>query len=202
MAVGSVERVVTFVKDHDLPSPLFSPYEWGGYIQWELYPEYKPFVDARTLSYDCYKDYRDATQGRKAKVFEKYKFNTVIFYLIPPTANQISSIIYSLLKDNDWNLLQVDDNTVVFSRKGSGYNGAILDKQEYIVSLKKEMEKKHNIDKLDDKPLIDLAQLCYIQNDIDGALLYFRKALEVNGDNDFTKEWLKYLNSIKNKRLP
>jgi hypothetical protein len=43
---------VAFIRDRQPPGPLFNSYNWGGYVLWELYPDYLSFVDGRTDLFD------------------------------------------------------------------------------------------------------------------------------------------------------
>jgi hypothetical protein len=40
-----------YIREHQLPQPLFNAYEWGGFLTWYL-PEYPAAVDSRTGMYD------------------------------------------------------------------------------------------------------------------------------------------------------
>lgn len=40
-----------YIREHQLPQPLFNPYEWGGFLTWYL-PEYPVAIDGRTGLYD------------------------------------------------------------------------------------------------------------------------------------------------------
>jgi hypothetical protein len=39
---------VSYIRTQQLPSPMFNSYNWGGYVLWELYPDYLSYVDGRT----------------------------------------------------------------------------------------------------------------------------------------------------------
>ena len=43
-------NAVTFIQQHKLPAPIFNSRDWGGYLAWRLYPEYRVFWDARDTS--------------------------------------------------------------------------------------------------------------------------------------------------------
>ena len=45
-------EAVSFIREERLPREMFNPYNWGGYLIWELYPDYPVFVDGRTDLYD------------------------------------------------------------------------------------------------------------------------------------------------------
>ncbi len=75
---------VDFIKKNHLPSPLFNTYGWGGYLIWELYPDYRVFIDGRTptvYSPDFYWLFRKAEDANKEVVenlLKEYNFKTVI----------------------------------------------------------------------------------------------------------------------------
>jgi hypothetical protein len=39
-----------YIREHNLPKPLFNAYEWGGFLTWYL-PEYPVAIDGRTDLY-------------------------------------------------------------------------------------------------------------------------------------------------------
>jgi hypothetical protein len=43
-------RAAAFVREHDLPGPLFNPFDWGGYLIWAL-PDHLVSIDGRTNLY-------------------------------------------------------------------------------------------------------------------------------------------------------
>jgi hypothetical protein len=43
---------VQFVRHNKPAGPLFNSYNWGGYLIFELWPEYPVYVDGRTDLYD------------------------------------------------------------------------------------------------------------------------------------------------------
>ena len=45
------EKLVQFVKANPLPQRTLNYYNWGGYMIWQLYPEYQVFVDGRADVY-------------------------------------------------------------------------------------------------------------------------------------------------------
>jgi hypothetical protein len=47
LPVGAVE----WIREHRPDGEMFNPYNWGGYLVWALWPEYRVFVDGRTDLY-------------------------------------------------------------------------------------------------------------------------------------------------------
>ena len=45
------KRAVTFLGSQAPDGRLLNPYDWGGYLIWELYPKYPVFIDGRADVY-------------------------------------------------------------------------------------------------------------------------------------------------------
>jgi hypothetical protein len=41
------EAAVRFIQDNRLQGSMFNSYEWGGYLGWRLWPEYRVYIDGR-----------------------------------------------------------------------------------------------------------------------------------------------------------
>lgn len=44
-------QATRFVREHRLQGNLLNTYEWGGYLIWELWPEYRVYIDGRADMY-------------------------------------------------------------------------------------------------------------------------------------------------------
>lgn len=44
-------RAAAFLEAQKLPAPLFNSYDFGGYLIWRLYPQYRVYIDGRTDLY-------------------------------------------------------------------------------------------------------------------------------------------------------
>jgi hypothetical protein len=42
---------VDFLKEHNLPGPIYNRYGWGGYLIYRLYPQYRVYIDGRADVY-------------------------------------------------------------------------------------------------------------------------------------------------------
>jgi hypothetical protein len=108
LPVGAVE----YLREANLPGPMFNNYNWGGYIIWEL-PQYPVFVDGRT---DLYGDalLREywavlfANEGWQ-DVFEAYDFRLVFIERAAPLAD-------ALREEPGWEQVYQDDMAVIFTR--------------------------------------------------------------------------------------
>lgn len=199
--VFQAEGATNFIKTAQLPNNIFNPYEWGGFLIWSLHPEYKLFIDARTLEPQIYDDYRVATEGKKSRVFKKYGIKTVIFYLMAPTANQMPSVMYSLLKDDSWALVYDDPYSLVFTSEPNSRSQP-KDKKTYIERLIKKFKLLSDMTPLDVDPYLILGQLYYIKDMRTEALSYFQKAYSLSPNNLFVLRWLNYLQPDAHRSHP
>ncbi len=106
-------RTMTFIREHQLPPPLFSVYAWGGYELWRLYPEYRMFIDGRTHVYgpDVLKDFLEVTNvgPRWQGVLDKWQVQTIL-------ALRPSALTETLLAQGGWRLVFTEREAVVFVR--------------------------------------------------------------------------------------
>lgn len=105
---------VEFLKSHRLPGPIYNRYGWGGYLIYQLYPEYRVYIDGRADVYgdaffaEAIRTYDGA--GDWASSLDRYGIKTV---LISPDAP-----LASLLRNDRgvWKLIYEDTDAVIFSR--------------------------------------------------------------------------------------
>ena len=103
-----------FLKSQRLPGPIYNRYGWGGYLIYQLYPEYRVYVDGRA---DVYGDafFTEAMQTYDGlenwrEPLDKYGVQTVII----DTDVALSSLLRS---DNQWSKVYEDNQAVIFLRK-------------------------------------------------------------------------------------
>ena len=104
---------VEFLKSQHLPGPIYNRYGWGGYLIYQLYPEYRVYIDGRA---DVYGDafFAEAMQvydgvGNWKEPLDRYGIQTVII----DTNIALSA---ALRNDNDWSKVYEDDQAVIFRR--------------------------------------------------------------------------------------
>jgi hypothetical protein len=141
LRVGPIEAAhvpagaVEFIRAHKPPAPLFSPYEYGGYLEWTLGGEYKLFYDQRSLDPAVYADYVKARDGRYADLFARYGIKTVVFYLRTPVLNSVPPLVPALLNDPRWDVVFADAQALVLTRRGE-HAYAVYDKARILDYLK------------------------------------------------------------------
>ena len=125
-------RAVDHIKKNNLPGPILHPYEWGGYFIWRLYPDYRVFIDSRTLNDEAHSDYKKiGLNDEKStwELFDKYNFNTVAYYyFIPGIDNIAGSFLIYLLRNPDWVITYLDRKSVIFSKKSLAIGVNIIDR--------------------------------------------------------------------------
>jgi hypothetical protein len=80
LPVGAVE----WMRQHHPAPEMFNPYNWGGYLVWTLWPDYRVFVDGRTDLYGdaLLRQYLEVQLGRPGfqDVLAEYNVNLVLTY--------------------------------------------------------------------------------------------------------------------------
>jgi hypothetical protein len=103
-----------YIKDHKPDGPLFNSYNWGGYVLWDLYPDYLSFVDGRT---DLFQD----------EILDKY----ILTWLAEPGWDaflneweirlvliETRSPLANILLKERWQVQYRDEQAIVLTREG------------------------------------------------------------------------------------
>jgi hypothetical protein len=107
-------EAVDFMRAKNLPQPLYNEYHWGGYLIWNLYPDYRVFIDGRADVYgDAFFEEFMSTQGGEPHWKENLNKHGVRTVLITP-----NSALASLLReDSAWDNVFEDQQAVIFTKK-------------------------------------------------------------------------------------
>lgn len=119
-------NAVAFLKTHHLNGHMFNEYGYGGYLLYQLYPEYQVFFDGRTDLY-LTKEMPDTLKLATAKnqpdsVYKKTLDNLwnkydISFVMLRTEKHTVIRKIFSVLsEDPQWNLIFWDDYTEIFVR--------------------------------------------------------------------------------------
>lgn len=117
---------IRFLKNNHIPGNMFNPYVWGGYLIWELYPDYKVFTDGRGLIEEIFFQQakimeaypRDFGGIPEWKAFLKvYRVNFIVTFSVGQFVGRLVPLIPALLKDPEWHLIYMDDNSLIFLRE-------------------------------------------------------------------------------------
>jgi hypothetical protein len=113
-------KEVAFLKKYKIEGPIFNDYVVGGYLMWNLYPDYKVFVDPRCSPYmnQVIPDYLEFTNKRVKiedirRFRKKYPFKLVFLHY-----RQMALIFDFLKSDGDeWRLLYFEKNAAILMHK-------------------------------------------------------------------------------------
>jgi hypothetical protein len=107
-------KAVAFLRAGDYPRRVFVYYDWGGYAIWELYPEYRVFVDGRADLYgdDLLRQFKTAVHLRTGwrDVLDRWKVEAI---LVPPSC----ALAQALLLDPNWHAAFSDSKAMIMVRK-------------------------------------------------------------------------------------
>jgi hypothetical protein len=107
------QKAVQFLRSGTYPPRIFVYYDWGGYAMWNLYPEYRVFIDGRADLYggELLQQFRTAVQLRTGwrEVLDAWKVEAV---LIPPS----SAVAQALLLDPHWRAAFRDSKAIILLR--------------------------------------------------------------------------------------
>ena len=82
LSVSTPSKLSAFLKEGTVPAPIFNYMEWGGYLEWELYPTYKMFIDGRfeARKVEVWKDYLSVSRGRAdwQNTLDRYGVRTLV----------------------------------------------------------------------------------------------------------------------------
>lgn len=129
-------RAVKFIKNNHPKPNMFNNLLSGGYLMWELYPEYLVFMDGRTFSKKTYNDHARiiwAVEGQAGgqpgwkELLDIYKVNFILTFSLEPHTGRLYKFIPALIGSNNWRLVYMDDYSLVFVRD-KGENREIIKK--------------------------------------------------------------------------
>jgi hypothetical protein len=107
---------VSFLAANHPPAPLLNHYNWGGYLIWKLYPQYRVFVDGRADLYG------DDFLNRLADIYyirhnweEEFAATRVCSVMLPPDAPLVSA----LRELPEWKVIYSDKQAVILTRMPS-----------------------------------------------------------------------------------
>ncbi|MDQ6694901.1 MAG: hypothetical protein M3014_10875 [Chloroflexota bacterium] len=82
LADNTPKKVGEFLRTGNVPGPIFNYMEWGGYLEWALYPGYKMFIDGRfeARQVQVWRDYISISRGRAdwQQTLDRYGVRTLV----------------------------------------------------------------------------------------------------------------------------
>jgi hypothetical protein len=120
------QGAVKFLKETRIAGNMFNPLDWGGYLMWYLFPDYKVFIDGRGLREDVVVQASKIMAAVKNDVggmpewktyLEHYNVSMIITYSVEHFSGRLIPLIPALLNDPQWNLIYADEISLVFARE-------------------------------------------------------------------------------------
>jgi hypothetical protein len=119
---------VEFLKTQNLQGNMFNEYDFGTYIIYSAYPQYKVFIDGRAEMYGAerFKNYYRIQKIKPGweKILEKYNVNFMII-------NSDSTLSKFLLSDHNWKLIYSDAVADIYV-KNITQNKSVIDQYSHI----------------------------------------------------------------------
>jgi hypothetical protein len=112
-SMGYPSGAVAYVRAHHLHGNLFNEYGWGGYLIYNLYPDWRVFIDGRADVYgnafgERYDQVVTLGQGWR-EVLDAYDVRVVLIPRTSPLADALAS-------DRDWTEVYSDQLSGLFAR--------------------------------------------------------------------------------------
>jgi hypothetical protein len=103
-----------FLREHELPGPIFHDYQLGAYLAFYLHPERRMFIDARALDPALIERYTEMVSSEAAwrRAEARYGFRTAVLGHFSQTVR--SPLGAALHRDPRWRLVYVSPLAVVF----------------------------------------------------------------------------------------
>lgn len=117
------QKAVAFLRTSDQPRRIFVYYDWGGYAIWNLYPEYRVFVDGRADLYgdELLRQFKTAIQLRTGwrEVLDSWQVETVV---VPPSC----ALAQALVLDGNWRAAFRDSRAIILVRTQNTVENAAI----------------------------------------------------------------------------
>jgi hypothetical protein len=114
-------KAASFIQEHSLPPNVFNSYEWGGYLEWRLFPDYQVFWDARSNAGEIMGIGAQITHGEEnwQSELERHNVKTLVLMPCDLVEGRRFGIISRLLESPVYALVYAGEFSLVFVRKDS-----------------------------------------------------------------------------------
>ncbi|NDJ54831.1 MAG: hypothetical protein GYB68_17310, partial [Chloroflexi bacterium] len=110
---GYPVEALTYMRQHDVPQPLYNSYNWGGYLIWSL-PDYPVFVDGRT---DLYNDEILNQYFRSYFASERWSESLEAFEINSVLVDDTAPLVTALELSPEWSEAYRDEVAVIYIRE-------------------------------------------------------------------------------------
>lgn len=115
LAADTPVQMAAYLKTGNVPAPVFNYMEWGGYLENELYPQYRMFIDGRfeARQVQVWYDYLSISRGRAdwQQTLDRYGVRTLIL-----SKAFHKDLIPFVLTSPTWRKVHDDKTGMVFVR--------------------------------------------------------------------------------------
>jgi len=202
-ASNAAQDGTEFIKTNKIQGPMFNNFDIGSYLIWQLYPEYKVFVDGRPEAYPAEfftQVYKPMQSYEKIwqEMSEKYDINYVFFAHTDMT-EWADEFLGRLDKDKDWPMIFLNDAVVVFL-KNTENNRSII--EEHQISEENIEEKVSSVlnklDKKDDNAFINFGNALFRFRWLGASANVYEKLIENQPDRAYGYQGAGYAYALMN----
>lgn len=111
-------QATAFIERTALPGRLFNHMDFGGYLEWRLYPRVMPFVDARIPNPAVFVEHMHILQEPMlaGDLLDKYGINYIVTKSCAHGSGRLWPLIEYLYHNPQWALIFADDRSLIFLR--------------------------------------------------------------------------------------
>lgn len=121
---------VRFLRENVPPGNMFNFFDLGGFLDWQLHPVKKTFIDGRGAPAGVYMDYNIVVAGFDGwdRILDRYGADLIVTRAVDSTG-MVLPLIDRLLEDRRWALVFSDGLALVFLKDTPG-NASIIRRYE------------------------------------------------------------------------
>lgn len=119
----AIEKAARFYKENNIQGPVFNNFDIGSYLEYQLYPNQKVFVDGRPEAYphQFFENIYIPMQENN-NVFKKYEktymFNSIVFSYTDQTP-WAKEFLKTIWKNPEWKIVYANDSVIIFVKNVS-----------------------------------------------------------------------------------
>lgn len=178
------EAAATFVQQQQLPDNLYNAYDWGGYLIWRLYPDYRVFLDSRQTSPEHFaaSNVIDNAERGWQETLDRYRVDTIITRTCYYDSGAPLRLVDALAASPHWLLVYQDATALVYSRRGTTALPALPPGRAFVTMLQ-EAQRLRREDAGRSQVELALGHASLQLGQLPQALEYFRDYLKKHPDD-------------------
>ncbi|MCP2500548.1 MAG: hypothetical protein NCA08_03125 [Deltaproteobacteria bacterium] len=110
-------KATEFLRKYPIPGNMFNFFDIGGFLDWQLYPPVRTFIDGRAIRQDVFQEHQIVTSAAPGweNVIRKYGITYIVLKGMD-SSGSILPIVPALANDPGWSLVFSDGLFLVFVR--------------------------------------------------------------------------------------